>query len=413
MKQVPLFLCPLLASLCEVGGDPDHFGISLGKFHSLMEERTQISQDQSLFRLPMNSTSTHDTKRSEDVRARINVLSEIPALWDQAVRKWSASNMKHVLVDGSPDKREQYFLYQTLLGVWPVGVGSRNSEAISAVEQRVSKYLQKSMREAKINTFWTSVNEKHENAVNSFLSGILADQEFLDDFLSLQGKISRCGMYSSLSQTLIKAMSPGVPDFYQGCELWDFSLVDPDNRRPVDFDARKKILDSILDEIGVAQVGIQMKPEAASFVGHMLRNPENGHIKMFVTLRSLTLRNLEEALFRDGTYVELDAHGPRAGHVISFARVLAEKLVIVVATRFFWSILNSDGQIVPDAWRGTTLSLSHLSSKDTQSRNFYNVLSGQSLVVRGGEIPLESILGNLSVAILYLSNQGFSTSPRI
>jgi (1->4)-alpha-D-glucan 1-alpha-D-glucosylmutase len=338
-----------LVSLCEVGGDPSRFGVSIKTFHERNQER--------LAHWPqaMLATSTHDTKRSEDARARINVLSEIPTHWYRAIRRWQKLNDDlKTLVDGIPvpNASEEYLIYQTLIGVWPhppVNVDP-DPERDQSFIQRIQDYLTKAMREAKIHSSWLSPNEEYEVAFRQFIERILAPGAlFAEDFNKFQTSVTRAGIFNSLSQTLLKITVPGVPDFYQGTELWDLSLVDPDNRRPVDYSHRRSLLASIrLDE----------EKDRAELVDELIRNPEDGRIKLFVTKLSLDLRHQNRELFERGEYIPLQPSGERNHHVIVFARKHGERAVIVVASRFFSRLANhSRLPIGGDVWDETSIAI--------------------------------------------------------
>ncbi|MGH9852589.1 MAG: malto-oligosyltrehalose synthase, partial [Blastocatellia bacterium] len=272
-----------LASLCEVGGKPDGFGVSIETLH----EQNRARQE----RWPhtMLATSTHDTKRSEDVRARINVLSEIPARWYRAVRRWQNLNrdLKTMIEEApAPDANEEYLLYQTLIGVWPFAV--EDDESRETFRNRIQEYMIKAVREAKIHSSWLNPDEEYEQALRDFVERLLAPgSPFTNDFTEFQAPIARAGMLNSLSQTLLKITAPGVPDFYQGTELWDFSLVDPDNRRAVDYERRRQSLAGLRANEG----------EMAALAGDLMRNAEDGRIKLFVTSRALNYRLNNRELF--------------------------------------------------------------------------------------------------------------------
>ncbi len=232
-----------LVSLNEVSGSPDRFGTPMETFHGQNIERSK------LWPYALIATSTHDSKRSEDVRARINVLSEIPDTWREYLIRWRRLNKKkRVIIEGQivPDANEEYLLYQTLIGAWPIEPMNRSEHEV--FKKRIKDYMLKALREAKVNTSWINPNTMYEDALMNFIETILNDvrgNKFLKDFQKFQKSISHYGIYNSLSQTLLKTTSPGIPDFYQGTELWDFSLVDPDNRRPVDYGLRIKILEEL------------------------------------------------------------------------------------------------------------------------------------------------------------------------
>ncbi len=240
VEDTAFYVYNRLVSLNEVGGSPDQFGLEVTEFH-----RHNVNR-QRFWPHALIATSTHDSKRSEDVRARINVLSEIPEEWRRCVRKWSLINRrKRVGVDGSyvPDPNDEYLLYQTLIGVWPPeGADDAGYQTLSG---RIKDYMIKAIREAKVNTSWINPRTTYENGLKQFIDAILtrkAGNSFLRDFEQFEKRVSRCGMINSLSQVVLKVMSPGVPDFYQGTELWHYCLVDPDNRQPVDYEVRERML---------------------------------------------------------------------------------------------------------------------------------------------------------------------------
>jgi (1->4)-alpha-D-glucan 1-alpha-D-glucosylmutase len=240
VEDTALYRFSRLLSLCEVGGDPAEFGQPISTFHSFNVAR------QSHWPLTLNATSTHDAKRGEDARARLNVLSEIPAEFKEHLWKWTALNEHWKrCVDGkpAPDRGEEYYLYQTLIGAYPF---SQTDTAKFAV--RLKTHFVKALREAKVHSNWHHPNQQYEEAATEFAADLLDPQKasgFLEDFLPFQEKIAQFGVYNSLAQTLLKTASPGIPDFYQGAELWDLNLVDPDNRRPVDFKKRQELLAKI------------------------------------------------------------------------------------------------------------------------------------------------------------------------
>ncbi|NOT61772.1 MAG: malto-oligosyltrehalose synthase, partial [Acidobacteria bacterium] len=322
-----------LASLCEVGGHPARFGTSIAAFHEANQQRLKNWPHTLL------ATSTHDTKRGEDVRARLNVLSEIPARWSKAVQQWQRLNRKlKPVVDDAPvpDAREEYLLYQTLIGSLPFHL--EDETALQAYVQRMQDYLVKALREAKLHSSWLNPNEEYEQAVRDFIARILsANTPFLAALREFHPLIARAGAFNSLAQTLLKITVPGVPDFYQGTELWDLSLVDPDNRQPVDYATRQRLF---------AEVG--------EFTEEWLRHPADGKIKLFTTSRALAFRRDHGVLFERGEYLPLPSTGARAHHVVSFARRYAGQTVIVVAARFFAALLaESDLPIGAPVWGDT------------------------------------------------------------
>jgi (1->4)-alpha-D-glucan 1-alpha-D-glucosylmutase len=237
----------------------------------------------------MLASATHDTKRGEDTRARLLALSELPQLWAQCVERWSQRSQRHR--GAAVDSAEEYFFYQTLVGAYPLSV------------ERAQAYMQKAMREAKRQTSWIRPDSDYEAAVQSFVRGVLDDRELMDDVARFVARIAPGGYVTSLARTLLKLTAPGVPDFYQGCELWDFSLVDPDNRAPVDFAARRALFARVQ----------AMSPEA------VLAEMESGAPKLWLIWRTLRLRKQRPELF-DGPYKRLTVEGPDAEHVVAFTR---------------------------------------------------------------------------------------------
>lgn len=334
-----------LISLNEVGGNPAKWGVAIDEFHQRCVERQQTWPQ------TMLSTSTHDTKRSEDVRARINLLSEIPEAWRDTVWYWSELNDKHK-TNGFPDGNMEYFLYQTLVGAWPIETG------------RVVAYMEKAVREAKTFTFWTNPYPEYEAALKNFVEAILSDPEFqqaLDAFIQ---PLIEPGRINALAQTLLKLTAPGVPDIYQGTELWDNSLVDPDNRRPVDFDRRRTLLDE-LDSLS---------PDA------ILQRMDEGLPKLSVIRETLALRRRHpEAFGADGTYVPLPATGAKADHVLAFGR---GERVIVAAPRFLMSL---------DEWEDTAL--------DLPAGGWKQIFTGEQ--IKGGEaVPVWKLFERCPVCVL-------------
>jgi len=352
-----------LVSLNDVGSDLHRFGTSMPEFHLANLERLR-SWPQT-----MVATSTHDSKRSEDVRARINVLSEMSALWRIRVREWRRFNRSHKsLLNGrrAPSPNDEYLLYQTLIGAWPAE-SLNDTDNWKKFCERIENYMLKAVREAKQNTSWINPNPDYEGAVSSFVKTLLkpgAQNKFLNDFISFQRRIARVGLWNGVSQTLLKLTSPGVPDIYQGNELWDFSLVDPDNRRPVDYTRRQKIFQS-LRELG--------NDPART----LLESPEDGRIKLYLTWRALCLRQVHPVLFQNGEYLPLAVEGARADHVVAFARKSDTSTVVVVAPRLVGRLLN-DMDVPPIGfriWEDTHILIPFCSC----SKKYRNVFTGEVL----------------------------------
>ncbi|MDT5272680.1 MAG: (1-_4)-alpha-D-glucan 1-alpha-D-glucosylmutase [Acidobacteriota bacterium] len=376
-----------LASLNEVGGEPALIGVSLERFHERNRDR------QETWPHTLSATSTHDTKRGEDTRARINVLSEIPEEWNRALHRWHEMNRKlKASVEGAPapDANEEYLIYQTLVGTWPLG--GVDDESRAEYTRRLQEYMQKALKEAKLHTGWINPNEKYERVVKDFVASLLDSSvsgDFIRDFGEFQRLTTRAGLLNSLSQTLLKTMAPGVPDFYQGTELWEFTLVDPDNRRPVDYEQRRALLAS-LREVGDGDV--------SEFVEGLLERPEDGRVKLYVTARALNFRRARAALFARGEYLPLRASGRRAAGVISFARVLDADAAVVVASRFFTRLgVGREGALSPgrEAWGDTTLHL-----EGVEGGRYRDVLTGREFEARDGALDMAELLSPLPVALL-------------
>jgi (1->4)-alpha-D-glucan 1-alpha-D-glucosylmutase len=367
-----------LASLNEVGGEPDQFGITLRAFHGASADRAA--------RWPhtMLATSTHDHKRSEDVRCRIDVLSEAPAAWRLALRRWSALNraLRTKLDSGpAPSRADEYLLYQTLLGTLPE---EPLEDAVLAVwRERVARYMLKAAREAKAHTSWISPHEDYERALDAFVRGVLARAQpnpFLDDLRAQAEPLAWFGALNGVSLALIKCASPGVPDLYQGAELIELTLVDPDSRRPVDFSRRARLLEEL---------------ERLEHPAPLTAAARDGRAKLWVIWRLLQLRQRLPALFRDGGYAPLEAAGARAAHVVAFARPHASGTLIVVAGRLYLKMLGATGALpVGDAWGDTAVALPE------GVVALENVLTGERLEAEDGRLPLARACARFPVAAL-------------
>jgi (1->4)-alpha-D-glucan 1-alpha-D-glucosylmutase len=379
-----------LASLNEVGGEPQRFGITVEEFHNLNAQRL-VERPHGL-----SATSTHDTKRGEDVRARINVLSEIPSKWYRAIRRWRDINRekKTRLEDEEvPCSNVEYLLYQTLAGAWPFKPMDAAHHA--KFVRRIQEYIIKAMREAKVHTSWISPNEDYECATRQFIEALLKLERanrFPKAFAEFHAAIVRAGVYNSLAQTLLKIASPGAPDFYQGVELWDLSLVDPDNRRPVDFAKRRELL---------ASLSADDERDQTELVSRLIANPQDGRIKLYLTSRALRFRRACQALFAEGSYMPLAARGQKESHVIAFARVLREQAAVVVTGRFFTRLgdLNQP-PTGSGVWGDSTLALNHTSAAELYRDVFTGRLIRAEHGGAGVELPLAQVFAHLPVALL-------------
>jgi (1->4)-alpha-D-glucan 1-alpha-D-glucosylmutase len=333
VEDTAFYIYNRLVALNEVGGDPGVFGISVEKFHDQTRTRDQS------FPHGMLATSTHDTKRSEDVRARIAALTEFPKEWAAISRRWRQLNRKmHQEVDGelAPDANEEYLLYQTLIGTWPLAPLS--PEQRPDYVARLQSYMVKAGHEAKVNTSWVEPNEAWDKAVSSFVERILdpsADNRFLASFEPFAHRIAEFGAINSLAQLILKLTVPGVPDIYQGQELWDFSLVDPDNRRPVDYESRSAVLREVNDATSCAD---------------LMQNWRDGRIKFFITRKLLQLRRKNPAFFLAASYEPLKVEGEWADHVIAFRRDHDQTSLLVMVPRLTSRIGSPP---VGDCWRNT------------------------------------------------------------
>ncbi len=349
LEDTVCYIYNRLVSLNEVGGSPREFGISVDDFHRKNLHRAEN------WTYSMLATSTHDTKRSEDVRARVNVLSELPREWSAEAMRWRRMNRarKRVLGDGRsvPDANEEYLLYQTLVGTWPwPGAGAQEHESYV---RRIQAYMNKAVHEAKVNLSWINPNPEYTAALEEFIARILQRHAhgrpnlFLQSIERFASRVGFYGAMNSLSQTVLKVASPGVPDIYQGNELWDFSLVDPDNRRPVDFESRRRLL----EELKSAGPG-----EMLRLCDELVQEYRDGRIKLWATMRALRFRRDHPDLFRHSAYIPLYASGERQEDLIAFARSTDSELAIVAVPRLVYRLCG--GELRPplgDVWGNTEL----------------------------------------------------------
>jgi (1->4)-alpha-D-glucan 1-alpha-D-glucosylmutase len=380
IEDTAFYIYNRLVSLNEVGGEPAHFGVSPAELHAYFAER------QKLWPHAMSALSTHDTKRSEDVRARLNVLSETPDEWRRAVESWRDLNERHrrpVRGEPAPHRNDEYLLYQTLVGAWPLE--PHRPGELARFVKRMQAYMEKAMREAKVRTGWVQPNTEYEAAVKAFVDDILDGQksrQFLDAFRPFQRRVSDLGMINSLSQTLLRLIAPGVPDTYQGMELWDFSLVDPDNRRPVDYERRRRVLAELKSR--VEREGADRRALARELVDGM----QDGRAKLYVTWQALQARKAYPGLFTRGDYLLLDVTGARPDCLFAFARRLGDVTAVVIAPRLVAGMKPAGDMrlSLPDLPAGVRL------------RNVFtgNVVAPQ----RGTGTNVSELLGEFPVALL-------------
>jgi (1->4)-alpha-D-glucan 1-alpha-D-glucosylmutase len=368
-----------LVSLNEVGCNLDNPGLSVEDFHKWNADRMKHWPHS------LNATSTHDTKRSEDVRARISVLSEIPDEWEEHLNKWWEYNTPKKSKLGElmfPEKNTEILLYQTLIGAWPLF-----AEDVPEFKERLKAYMIKAAREAKAITGWIKINQEYEDTLLGFIDSILEDSTdnlFLRDFLKFQAKIAFYGALNSLSQVLLKITSPGVPDFYQGTELWDFSLVDPDNRRPVDFNQRQKLLDAMIRE----------KPA----IDELLTSWQDGRIKLYVTYAALNFRKKYDELIQKGDYIPLKVEGKSRECVCAFARRYGNQWALITVPRFFTK-LGKTGELPlgNKTWQDDRIILPRISPQ-----KWDNVFTRETIEISGaGKVMgLADVFRTFPVALL-------------
>ncbi|UCG14480.1 MAG: malto-oligosyltrehalose synthase [Deltaproteobacteria bacterium] len=380
-EDTTLYIYNRLLSLNEVGGFPQTFGIFLEEFHDFNKNRNHFWPHS------LNATATHDTKRGEDVRARLNVLSELPEQWETHIRKWSKINRKKKrTVDGlrAPDKNDEYLIYQTLVSAFPFG-----DEDYPAFVERIKSYLIKAVREAKVHTAWLKPDHAYEEACVSFVDRLLESSpknQFLEEFLPFQKKVAGYGIFNSLSQTLLKVTAPGVPDFYQGAELWDLNLVDPDNRRPVDFEKRRVLLRDIND-------GIQ--GDILNFIAELFRTKEDGRIKLFLIYMALKARHQHLQVFQEGSYIPLEVAGKFRDHIVAFARNHRKSWAVTVAPRFLVALVgNGEYPLGAEVWHDT-----HVLLPEGSPTEWHNMLTGE-VIGESNAVRIADVLHRFPVALL-------------
>jgi (1->4)-alpha-D-glucan 1-alpha-D-glucosylmutase len=387
-EDTTLYAYNRLLSLNEVGGSPDRFGIPREEFHDFHARRMEP------YPCTLNALSTHDTKRGEDVRARLNVLSEIPGEWEEIVRTWRQLNHR-VTISGdrhSPDDNDEYSLYQVLIGSFPF----RDVDFPGFVE-RIKSYVIKAVREAKVHTAWLKPDAEYEGAYVDFVDRILGSEgenPFLESLKAFQGKVAHYGMLNSLGQTLIKITAPGVPDFYQGTELWDLSLVDPDNRRPVDFEKRQAMIREMKERVAKDRTG---------YLRDILGAMWDGRVKLYLIRRTLRVRAADPELYGEGNYIPVEITGERERHVIAFARRIDNRWSITVVPRFLTSfIAEEELPFGVEKWLDTRIVL----PREAPGR-WVEQMTGES--ISGGEtLMVGEVLQRFPVALLTASPEGVS-----
>jgi (1->4)-alpha-D-glucan 1-alpha-D-glucosylmutase len=390
VEDTTFYVYNRFAALNEVGGHPEHLGVSVAELHQAAVERQR--------RWPhaMLASTTHDTKRSEDVRARMAVISEAPREWRQMIAVWSRQNMsKKTLRDGTmlPSRNDEYLLYQTLVGSWPItsDVSAGLPELPADYVERIAGYMEKATREAKVQTSWINPNEAYDAAMRDFVYGILdprRSKRFLSSMDAFARRLAFYGRFNALSQQLIKLTTPGVPDIYQGSELWTDSLVDPDNRRPVDYAQRRKLL---------ADIRKRMAGDRAQLADELLACAVDGRIKLYLTHLALQLRAEQPNLFAEGDYLPLEATGDKDAHVIAFARRYGAQELITVTPRLCM-LLGEGAATAPigEIWGDTALHIPHA----TPETRYRDLFTGAEFTPTAGELALRDVLQRFPVALL-------------
>ena len=385
IEDTLLYVYNRLLSLNEVGGNPSQFGITVAEFHEFNQKQ------QSSWLHKMNATATHDTKRGEDVRVRINVISEIPEEWEKQVKVWSEINANKKQKSGKriiPDRNDEYFFYQMLVGAFPF-----EENEYSEFVERMKEYVVKAVREAKAHTAWLRPDSDYEEGFVAFVESVLQqtkNNQFLQKFRPFQQRVAEYGIYNSLSQTLLKMATPGVPDFYQGSELWDLSLVDPDNRRPVDFEKRTAFLKEIKAK---AQMDI------LSLVSELLSTKADGRMKLFLISKVLEARKQNLAIFQTGDYLPLEVTGKFKDQIVAFARSDGNNVAVTIAPRLLTSLVEPGKTPIGEVWEDTRLQL-----PAGMPSQWQDAIASQSLKT-DGTLLMGDALKHFPVALL-ISQQG-------
>ena len=393
-EDTALYVYNRLLSLNEVGGDADRFGVFPEELHRIFQER------QAKWPWAFSALSTHDTKRSEDMRARLNLLSELPHEWQASLQRWSNLNAQYRrdLDDAPvPDANEAYLFYQTLLGAWPLEPYSQ--EEYTVFVERIQAYMLKVLREAKVHTSWINPNPVYEEAVQHYIARVLDPQlqgTFLEDFRVFQQRLSHYGLFNSLAQTLLKITAPGVPDTYQGTELWDWSLVDPDNRRAVDYKHRYDMLGALQERLAAAG------EDRRALVQELLTHKEDGRIKLYITTLALNCRRMHPGLFSSGSYIPAQGRGIKGQYVFGFSRCQGNRAAIVAVPRLIGGLLGGthDVPLGEAVWQDTQL----LTPGIEPRWDWRNVLTGEPVVFATDDgqpaLALTELLGHCPVALL-------------
>lgn len=392
LEDTTLYRYVPLVSLNEVGGEPDHFGDSVKAFHHFISDR------HSHWPNALVTTDSHDSKRGEDVRARLNALTEMTAEWQKGVRHWARLNRRkrRLLEDGlAPSRNDEYLLYQTLVGSWPaswMGGEAPSGEELDRYKLRIQEYMIKAIREAKTHSSWLQPNEDYEKALCEFIGQLLksSNSPFILDFSKFMEKLGPFGMINGLAQTVLKFTLPGVPDIYQGSEFWDLNLVDPDNRRPVDYQARSSTLKNLKS---------RAKTDCEKLIEELLDQWIDGRLKLFLMWRLLDLRRLHVELFEVGSYQPLEVTGRHAASICAFARNHEDSVIItVVPCRKPPSLLNLGSGANTIDWGDAQVVL----PDDYQGGKWRNIFNGGEIECekKSNTVGLSSLFRELPVVVL-------------
>jgi (1->4)-alpha-D-glucan 1-alpha-D-glucosylmutase len=405
VEDTAFYVYNRMLSLNEVGGNPAQFGVKPDAVHRFNQAR------QARWPYALSPLSTHDTKRSEDIRARLNVLSEFPAEWAEAVSRWTRLNEPHrsrEYDEPVPDDNEEYLIYQTLVGAWPLEPYTP-AEYAQFVE-RIQDYVTKALHEAKVHTSWINPDDDYDKAVREFIAHLLDEQEsgeFLRDLREFRVQISHFGLLNSLAQTLLRITSPGTPDTYQGTELWDFSLVDPDNRRPVDYRRRAEMLRALDARLAKGEA------ERRSLARELIRFKDDSRVKLFVTSQALRLRRDQPNLFSTGDYLPAEVVGNQQEHIFGFTRRSGNDVAIILVPRLVARLRGPDGlPLGRTVWQDTRVLLpEHISAL-----HWRNIFTGQAVTAKSeqgrGILAPDEVFADFPLALLTTLEEGSHESRR-
>jgi (1->4)-alpha-D-glucan 1-alpha-D-glucosylmutase len=381
IEDTAFYVYNRLVSLNEVGGDPQRFGVSVEEFHR--DNAARLAD----WPGSLNTTATHDTKRGEDVRLRIDALSEIPGEWEQRLQRWAglAASFKSAY-DGeaAPDANDELLVYQTLVGSFP-----DDGKITDEYRGRIAQYLEKALKEAKVHSSWTNPDEEYEKATRDFANALLSSQPFLADFVPFVHRVAAAARLSSLAQVALKIAAPGVPDVYQGCELWDLSLVDPDNRRPVDYELRRRMLDGIARRTSEgAESRLQLAREVTQPAALV-----DGRAKLLLLREALRFRRAHGPLFLEGEYVPLAVDGPDATHVVALLRRHGGERLVCVVPRLTLALIDRGAA-------GTLPIDARITLPDDLRAPLEDIVTGRRHEIAEGTLTLRETLADFPIALL-------------